>query len=252
MISETISRFYTLEEYDVLHQNAIPYHIAFIPDGNRRWAKKQCESVIAGHQSGANVLMNIIKAAKELGIKVLTFYSFSTENWDRSKDEIASFMWLLQTFLHDECENMKENDVRLNAIGDLTKLPREVVDELENAREATKRCSGIDVVLALNYGARDEMRRAICKIVDDCSTQKLQKEQITESLISKYLDTAPWGDPELIIRTSGELRLSNYLLWQSSYSEFYSTPVLWPEFSAHELLKAILDFQKRKRRMGGH
>ena len=228
----------------------VPHHIAFIPDGNRRWAQKQNEQPIVGHRTGGNVLIEIVKAAKELGVKVLTFYAFSTENWTRSAEEVNAFMWMIQDFFREECDHMISNGIRLNAIGNTSALPEDVQNELKRTIDLTSHCVDVDVVLALNYGARDEMRRAIHRMVDDCAQNKLQKEQITEALISQYLDTAPWGDPELLIRTSGELRLSNYLLWQSSYAEFYSTPVLWPDFTSKDLLNSVIEFQHRTRRMG--
>ena len=228
----------------------VPHHIAFIPDGNRRWAQKQNEQPIVGHRTGGNVLIEIVKAAKELGVKVLTFYAFSTENWTRSAEEVNAFMWMIQDFFREECDHMIANGIRLNAIGNTSALPEDVQNELKRTIDLTSHCVDVDVVLALNYGARDEMRRAIHRMVDDCAQNKLQKEQITEALISQYLDTAPWGYPELLIRTSGELRLSNYLLWQSSYAEFYSTPVLWPDFTSKDLLNSVIEFQHRTRRMG--
>lgn len=243
--------YYTSEQKAGLDPLRLPRHIAIIPDGNRRWAKKQLQNPIAGHRSGANVLIEIVKAAKELGIKAITFYMFSTENWNRSKEEISSLMWLLQEFLRENLNEMLEYDVRLCTIGDLSALPKEALDAVEETRQATAHCSDIEMVLALNYGSRDEMRRAFHRILDDCKKGKLEKEQITESLIASYLDTAKWGDPDLFIRTSGEKRISNFLLWQLSYSEMYITDVLWPDFTPNELLAALIDFQKRKRRLGG-
>lgn len=246
-----ITQIFTLEQVQALNQSRVPRHVAIIPDGNRRWAKKQLEQAISGHRSGANVIIDIVKAARELGIKAITFYMFSTENWNRPKEEIDALMWLLQEFLRENLAEMLEYGVRIHTIGDLSALPQEAYEVVEETRSATAHCTDIDMVLALNYGARDEMRRAVQKIVDDCNNHRINKDQITESLIAKYLDTAPWGDPDLYIRTSGELRVSNFLLWQISYSEIYITDTLWPDFTPNELLKAVSEFQKRQRRLGG-
>lgn len=229
----------------------IPRHVAIIPDGNRRWAKQQKKCYDFGHQAGADNIIEIIKAGKAIGIKAMTFYLFSTENWTRSKIEINALMWLLQKFLRDNVKEMQSEGVRLRTIGNLTALPKDALATVHETMEATAGCSEIDMILALNYGARDEIRRAIQTIVDHCSEGKLQKEDVTEKLISGYLDTSPWGDPELLIRTSGEMRISNFLLWQLSYTEIYVSKLLWPDFKSLDLLNAIIDFQKRERRLGG-
>lgn len=242
---------YSSEQIACLDQSRIPRHVAFIPDGNRRWAKKQMEMAKKGHQAGANVLIEIVKAGKELGVKAMTFYLFSTENWNRPPEEVAALMWLLEEFLRGNCEEMKQQGVRLKTIGDLKALPKEVLLAIEETEQSTSHCNQIDMIFALNYGGRDDMRRAIRKILDDYSDKKLQKDQITEGLISQYLDTAPWGDPDLLIRTSGEMRISNFLLWQVSYSEIHVTDVLWPDFTHEDLLRAFIDFQQRERRLGG-
>jgi len=229
----------------------IPRHIAIIPDGNRRWAKKQQENSNHGHQAGADVLIEMVKAAKQLGVKVITFYLFSTENWNRPNEEVAALMWLLKEFLNEQRAEMVEEGVRLKTIGDLTALSQDVLDVVDQTKQATEHCRDIDMVLALNYGGRDELTRAFQKIMDDCKSGKLQQDQITESLIGRYLDTADMGEPDLLIRTSGEMRLSNFLLWQLSYSEIYITEVLWPDFTPNNLLEAVIEYQKRERRLGG-
>lgn len=242
--------FFTPEQHAQIDQAPIPNHIAIIPDGNRRWARKQLESLTAGHYNGANTIINTALAAKELGVKVLTIYTFSTENWNRGQDEVDYLMDLLQDFLINNCEEMKTEGIRVKTIGDIYKLPRGVVEAIMQVSEATKDGTQVDMILALNYGSRDEICRAVHRIVEDCSTKKINKEDVTEALISRYLDTAPWKDPDLFIRTSGERRLSNFLLWQLSYTELYTADVLWPDFTPNEFFNAIVDFQKRERRLG--
>ncbi|MBA3815408.1 MAG: di-trans,poly-cis-decaprenylcistransferase [Parachlamydiaceae bacterium] len=241
---------YTTEQIENLDKTRIPRHVAIIPDGNRRWAKQREEMILLGHQAGANALIEIVKAGKELGIKAMTFYLFSTENWNRSKEEVIALMWLLEDFLRSRCEEMKEHGVRLMTIGNLKALSSEVQIAIEETMESTADCKDIDMIFALNYGGRDDLCRAFHKILDEYGS-KLNSEFLTESLISRYLDTAPWGDPDLLIRTSGEMRISNFLLWQLSYSEIHVTEALWPDFSHEDLLKAIKDFQIRDRRLGG-
>lgn len=245
------AELFSPEQLARLNPNRIPGHIAIIPDGNRRWAKKQADNYQKGHEAGAGNLIEIVKAGKALGVKTLTFYLFSTENWTRSQEEISALMWLLQEFLRDNCQEMQEEGVRLKTIGDLNALPEEALKAVQETIEATADCDQLDMVLALNYGGRDEIRRAFRSILDDYAEGKLQKEEVTEDLIAGYLDTKHWNDPDLLIRTSGEMRISNFLLWQLSYTEIYSTELLWPEFKPIDLLDAIADFQKRERRLGG-
>jgi undecaprenyl diphosphate synthase len=247
----TITTFFSPEQLEHLDSTRIPRHVAIIPDGNRRWAKKQQEYYNKGHQAGANNLIEIVKAGKALGIKVLTFYLFSTENWNRSKEEVGGLMWLLQEFLKENCQDMQAQGVRLKTIGDVASLPKEALTVVNETLEATAHCDQIDMVLALNYGARDEIKRAFHHILDDYSSDKIKKEEVTETLIGNYLDTSSCGDPDLLIRTSGEMRISNFLLWQLSYTEIYVTELLWPEFKPIDLLHAIADFQRRERRLGG-
>ena len=228
----------------------IPKHVAIIMDGNRRWAQKHGVSTTIGHWKGAEALMDIVDAASNLGIEVLTVYAFSTENWSRSEEEVDGIMQLFKMYLSGQCERMIREGVRLDAIGDLEKLPPDVLKILEETRAATAHGTKIDLVLAINYGARDDIRRAVSSLVDDCLEGHLAKEDISEKVVAGYLDTAQWQDPELLIRTSGEMRLSNFLLWQISYSEIYISEVLWPDFNESHLLQALLDYQRRERRSG--
>jgi undecaprenyl diphosphate synthase len=183
-------------------------------------------------------------------VKVLTVYSFSTENWKRTQEEIDGIMKLFRMYLIGHKDRMVREGVRLGTIGDTRRFPPNVKETLDEVKQATASGDRIDLVLAVNYGARDDIRRACVSIVNDCQLGRFQKEDITEALIGRYLDTAPWGDPEMLIRTSGESRLSNFLLWQISYAEVYITDVLWPDFNEQELIKAMATFQKRERRVG--
>jgi undecaprenyl diphosphate synthase len=191
-----------------------------------------------------------VRAASRLGVKVLTVFAFSTENWKRSSSEVEALMKLLSNYLVKQRTFMIREGVRLNAIGDISQLPESVRKALEETRLLTSQGDKIDLVIALNYGARDEMRRAMHKIVSDCLSKKISIEDLSEDLISSYLDTSKWKDPDLLIRTSGEKRVSNFLLWQISYSEVYISDVLWPDFDEKELLRAILEYQKREHRLG--
>lgn len=240
-------KVYTQEQLLDLDQVRLPRHVAIIPDGNRRWAKLGDHSIFMGHRVGAATVFNTVKAAKEVGVKAITFYLFSTENWKRSPEEVSFHMELLQEFLLKHCEEMKASGVRLCTIGALDVFPKEVLRVIDSVKAETAKGQSIDLILALNYGARDEIKRAMEKI---CKERDIHTE-ITEELISSHLDTAPWGDPDLLIRTSGEMRISNFLLWQLSYTELYITEVLWPDFTPGLFLDALIDFQTRQRRMGG-
>lgn len=247
---ENSSRFHAsqLARIDLSH---IPKHIAIIPDGNRRWAKKHFSSIQEGHREGADTLMEIVKAAQELNVRSISFYSFSTENWNRSPEEVKSLMILLSVYLSEQCQDMVESGIKLETIGDLTPLPSFLRQTIIETKLATQDCQKINLILALNYGSRNEICRALKAILEDYDQKKLTKENINEEIVSRYLDTFKWGDPELLIRTSGELRVSNFLLWQISYSEIHIAPVLWPDFTPQHLIEAIVDFQGRKRRWGG-
>lgn len=245
------SSLFSQEELKSLDRSRLPKHIAIIPDGNRRWAKNKTELPTKGYSEGACTLINTVKAAKEIGISTISFFLFSTENWNRSKEEISMLMWLFEKFLIDNRELMCTLGVKFETIGDLGALPKSVREEIAKTKVATCNCSSINMLAALNYGGRDEMRRALVKIVEETKQGKLQPEEITEELIGKHMDTATWGDPELFIRTSGEARVSNFLLWQLAYCEIHFTNVLWPDFKPAHLLRAIIDFQTRIRRWGG-
>jgi undecaprenyl diphosphate synthase len=241
---------YSPEDFSLLDPARIPEHIAIIMDGNRRWAKDHDFPGIMGHWKGAETLERIVEAASELGVKVLTVYAFSTENWGRDDDEVEGLMNLFKRYLIAQREPMQKKGVRLDSIGDTSRFPQDVKDALEESKQATRLGDKIELVLALNYGGRDDIRRATIAVLEACEKGNISKADITESLFSRYLDTARWPDPELLIRTSGERRLSNFLLWQISYAEVYSTPVLWPDFTEKDLLYAIRDYQKRERRLG--
>lgn len=228
----------------------LPNHIAIIMDGNGRWAKRKGLPRIAGHNEGVNSVRDIIEACAQLGVKYLTLYTFSTENWKRPQDEVSMLMRLLVRALRDERDRMHQNEVRLKVIGELQALPRDVAKELLDAIEMLKENSGLTLVLALSYSGRWDIMHAINKMYADIQTGVLKKEKITEETIGKYLATKDIPDPDLLIRTSGELRLSNFLLWQSAYSEIFIANEFWPAFRRKHLYEAIADFQKRERRFG--
>jgi undecaprenyl diphosphate synthase len=205
---------------------------------------------MAGYWKGAETLLNIVRAAVKLGVKVLTVYAFSTENWKRPPLEVNALMRLFKAHLVKHREAMIEGGVRLNIIGNVSKFPADVRKALKETICKTSSGTKMDLVVALNYGARDEIKRAVVRIVEDCINNKLDKNDLSESTISSYLDTWKWQDPDLLIRSSGESRISNFLLWQISYSEIVLTDVLWPDFSEGDLLNAIRSFQKREMRIG--
>jgi undecaprenyl diphosphate synthase len=242
---------YSEEQLKKIDINNVPSHMAFIMDGNRRWAENHGLPTSAGHWEGACVLTKIVRAASELGVKVLTVYAFSTENWSRSSKEIEELMHIFEVYLHEQRERLIREGIKLDAIGDLSKCPVHVQKAFNETKEATRDCKKIELILALNYGGRDEIRRAISKILEDFEKKKISKQDITEDLLSMYLDTAKWRDPELLVRTSGEQRLSNFMLWQLSYTEVVIMDALWPDFSEDHLLEVIEKYQKRQRRLGG-
>jgi undecaprenyl diphosphate synthase len=228
----------------------IPGHVAFIMDGNRRWAKKHGLSSVEGHAAGAENLSRIIKAAVELGVKVITAYSFSTENWNRPPEEVKYLWQLFEAYLESKYDELVENGVRLSTIGDFGQIPEKVAEILQKVKKDTASGKNLDLVLAMNYGSRDEICRAINKVVEDCESGKISKQDINEDLFSSYLDTAEWGDPDLLIRTSGELRVSNFLLWQLSYSEMYVSDIFWPDFDGECFKNVLTEYQHRRRRWG--
>lgn len=229
----------------------IPNHIAIILDGNGRWAKKKHLPRNAGHRQGAKAVEQITEDAHRMGVKYLTVYAFSTENWNRPDKEVNALMNLLRDYLKDCINKADENKMRVRCIGDRTRLDEYIRERITELEEHSKNNTGITFIIALNYGSRDEINRAVKKIGADCANGMLNADDITEDTISDYLDTADIPDPDLLIRTSGEERLSNFLLWQLAYAEFYFTDVLWPDFDKEELKRAIAAYNDRDRRYGG-
>jgi len=227
-----------------------PSHVAIIMDGNGRWAKKQGHERLYGHNFGVESVREVLKASTNLSIKYLTLYAFSTENWNRPKDEVDGLMDLLVKSIANEIDELMTGDVRLLTIGDIDGLPASCQAELKSAMAKTEKNKTINLVLALNYSSRWEMTNALKQISKKVSSGEINETDINDQLISDYLTTKGIPDPELIIRTSGEHRLSNFLLWQAAYSEFYFCNVLWPDFKGKDLYKAVLDFQSRERRFG--
>jgi len=228
----------------------LPQHIAIIMDGNGRWAKKRGLPRTAGHAAGMLRVREVIRAVDELGIKVLTLYSFSTENWKRPKKEVEFLMKLPIQFLKTDLQELVDRNIRVQMLGELSATPSMTREALTQFVERTKENTGLIVNFAINYGARDEIVRAVHHVIDDILSGKIKKEQLDQSLFDQYLLTRGLPDPDLVIRTSGEIRISNFLLWQIAYSEFWFTDVLWPDFSKRLLLQAIQEFQNRSRRYG--
>ena len=229
-----------------IEKENLPKHIAITMDGNGRWAKDKGKLRIFGHQHGVRAVRETVEAAAEIGIKFLTLYAFSTENWKRSEREVTALMTLLISTISKETKTLMKNDICLNAIGNLSQLPKKCEQELEQAIEKTKNNKRMTLILALSYSGRWEIVNAVNKIMKE---KNLRKE-LTEEAFQQYLNTKGVPDPELLIRTSGEHRISNFLLWQIAYSELYFTDTLWPDFRKEDLLKAIIDYQKRERRFG--
>lgn len=238
------------EEDIKLDMRNIPKHIAIIMDGNGRWAKERSLPRTMGHKAGVETIREIVKECNNLGVKYLTLYAFSTENWKRPKDEVNALMKLLVEYLKREFDELHSNNVVINSIGDTSKLPEQCRRELKSAYERTKNNTGLTMNLALNYGGRGELVRAFKLMNEDIEIGKLKKDEINESTVSKYMYTAGMPDPDIIIRPSGEQRLSNFLLWQCAYSEFWYSNIKWPDFKRKHLRKAIHDYQNRDRRFG--
>ena len=234
----------------LLENGDIPKHVAIIMDGNGRWAKKRGLPRIAGHHEGVNSVRDIVEACGQLGVKFLTLYAFSTENWKRPKDEVSMLMRLLLKALRDERDRLHQNEVRLRAIGDIAALPQDVQDELLDAIEMMRHNNGLTLILALSYSGRWDLLNAVRRMHDEIKKGALSKEDISEKLISSYLSTREFPDPDLLIRTSGEYRISNFLLWQLAYSELVISEDYWPSFRRKHLYSAIANFQKRERRFG--
>ena len=229
----------------------VPQHVAIILDGNGRWAKSKGMPRNYGHMQGAKNVEVICEEAYKMGIKYLTVYAFSTENWNRPKDEVDALMKLLRNYMKTCLKTAEKNDMKIRVLGDKTRLDEDIRTRIAELEEATKNNGGLNFQIAINYGRRDEMRRAMTALAKDCVEGKVNPDDISEAMFDSYLDTHDIPDPDLMIRTSGELRLSNYLLWQLAYSEFYFTDVPWPDFSNEELEKAVTQYNKRDRRFGG-
>lgn len=240
----------TMDIKDKLREKQLPVHVAIIMDGNGRWAKQKGNMRIFGHKNGVKAVREVVEAAGEIGIKYLTLYAFSTENWTRPKAEVDALMTLLVTTINTEVGELIKNNVRLKQIGDMKSLPESVQKKLEEAIFKTSHCTGLTLVLALSYSGRSEITNAVAQMLVDAKEGKLTAENVTESLISSYLYTSEIPDPDLLIRTSGEYRISNFLLWQLAYSEMYFTGTLWPDFRKKDLFEAVLDYQQRERRFG--
>jgi undecaprenyl diphosphate synthase len=230
--------------------NDLPAHIAIIMDGNGRWAKKHGKMRIFGHKNGVKSVRETTEAAAELGIKYLTLYAFSTENWNRPKKEVDALMTLLVHTIENEIKTLNKNNIRLEAIGDLKNLPKKSYSKLLEAIESTKNNDRMTLILALSYSSRWEIVDAVKNIADKISKNEISSDEIDQKLFSSFLTTSKFPDPELLIRTSGEFRISNFLLWQIAYTELYFTSKLWPDFRKDDLYEAILDYQKRERRFG--
>lgn len=231
--------------------NAVPKHIGIIMDGNGRWARKKHLPRVMGHQQGAKALDKLLNDARGLGVEHITVYAFSTENWKRAEEEVSGIMGILREYINKYFRDYINSDFRVDSVGDLTALNEDLQRDIAKLKEVSKDRTGIHLTIAMNYGSRDEIKRAVQKIAQEVKDGKIEISDITEELISNHLDSAGTPDPELIIRTSGELRTSNFLLWQSAYSEYYITDKLWPDFNIEDLKAAIEAYQSRDRRFGG-
>jgi undecaprenyl diphosphate synthase len=235
---------------DRLDKTNLPRHIAIIMDGNGRWAQKHSLGRIAGHRKGAESVRNIVEACRKIGISYLTLYAFSSENWSRPEREVRALMTLLERYLKSEVKVMLKNNIRLLAIGDTGALPEKVRTILRDTIEKTAGNTAMTLILALNYGSHDEILGAVRKLIDEACQGKIRASDVTLDRFAGYLSTGGIPDPDMLIRTSGEYRLSNFLLWQMAYTEFYFTDILWPDFREEQLIEAISEYQKRERRFG--
>ena len=232
------------------HLKNVPKHIAIIMDGNGRWAKERGLPRIAGHREGINSVREITRICGKIGVKYLTLFTFSTENWNRPKREVQALMTLLLSTIKKEIKELHKNNVKFSTIGDISILPKSTEKGIKEGIELTFNNSGLNLILALNYGSRQEILLAVNNIISDINKKDIEIDSIDENIFSSYLYTNNCPDPDLLIRTSGELRISNFLLWQSAYTEMYLTDTYWPSFRENELFQAILDFQNRERRFG--
>ncbi|ROT10531.1 isoprenyl transferase [Muribaculaceae bacterium Isolate-104 (HZI)] len=235
---------------DKIDRNRVPGHVAIIMDGNGRWAKERSMDRSAGHVEGVNTVRRITEAASEAGVRYLTLYAFSTENWNRPKEEVAALMHLIVVAIERETPDLIKNNVRLDMIGDFSRMPQEALQRLRQCIADTSGCTGLTLNLALSYSSRWEITEAARKIAADVAAGKLNAEDITDSTVGSYLTTASMPDPDLLIRTGGDNRISNFLLWQIAYSEIYITPTYWPDFSKEDFYRAVLEYQSRERRFG--
>jgi undecaprenyl diphosphate synthase len=230
--------------------NRLPTHIAIIMDGNGRWAKEKGQDRLFGHYHGVESVRDVVEGCAELGVKYLTLYAFSTENWHRPEDEVTGLMELLVQTIRKETETLNKNNIRLHVIGDLNKMPKNAIDELNESIALTNSNTGLNLVMALSYSSRWEIIDAVKHVAEDVKQGKIDPEKITQDTFQQYLCTSNFPDPELMIRTSGEYRISNFLLYQLAYAELYFTDVRWPDFRKENLYDAILDYQSRERRFG--
>jgi undecaprenyl diphosphate synthase len=237
-------------DLEKLNPEALPRHVAIIMDGNGRWAKRRLMNRIKGHEKGAETVRVIVRACRELAIPILTLYAFSTENWQRPKSEVSALMTILKRFLDSEIDEMNRNNIRLGVIGQFQRLPADVRQRFEKAMSDTALNDGLRLNLALSYGGRAEIVDMARAIAAEAAAGKLTPDQIDEQVVSQHLYTKDLPDPDLMIRTSGEMRISNFMLWQLAYSEFFVIPTLWPDFTRAEFIDILVKFQKRERRFG--
>lgn len=235
---------------DRIDKNKVPKHVAVIMDGNGRWAERHGKIRVVGHEHGVESVRSVVEGAGEIGVQHLTLYAFSTENWDRPREEVEALMGLLVQAIEAETDSLMENNVRLDAIGDLDPMPDHVLENLNRCKDRLKNNTGLNLILALSYSGQWDILNATKKIAKDVASQKIDIETIDHDLFGNYLSTSKVPEPELLIRTSGEYRISNFLLWQIAYSELYFTQKLWPDFRKEDLFEAIVDYQNRERRFG--
>ncbi len=233
-----------------IDSKTLPSHVAIIMDGNGRWARQRLLNRVKGHEQGSRIVREIVKVAGEMGVPILTLYAFSTENWARPESEVKALMMLLKKFIVNERDELHQNRIRLNVIGQIHKLPADVQQEIEATLAMTRHNERMILNLALSYGARQELTMAMRGIAEKIASRAISPEDVTEDLISDHLYTRQMPDPDLIIRTSGEYRLSNFLLWQAAYSELYISPTLWPDFTKDEFIQILIQYQNRDRRFG--
>jgi undecaprenyl diphosphate synthase len=239
-----------ISQYPQINPDRIPKHVAVIMDGNGRWAKKLGRLRIFGHKQGVNAVRTCVEIASELGVEYLTVYAFSTENWNRPAMEVNALMQLLVDSVEKELPELMKNNVRLKTLGNMEQLPKNARLKLQNTEEKTANNTGTTLILALSYSSRWDMIQAVKKIAEDAKNGLINPSEISERTISEALNTSKFPDPDLLIRTSGEHRISNFLLWEIAYSELYFTPVLWPDFTKQHFIEALLDYQSRERRFG--